>query len=126
MDTLNRILDLLTFKNKEQQHLADYLGLRKSVVTDWKSHKSHSYMKYINQISTFFEVPVDMFYCSNEDYYKYRDNLINSNTINSNQSSHIEVYDQTAIELLNAYNTLSLSDKARALAYVCSLKDGTV
>lgn len=126
MDTLNRILDLLTFKNKEQQHLADYLGLRKSVVTDWKSHKSHSYMKYINQISTFFEVPVDMFYCSNEDYYKYRDNLINSNTINSNQSSHIEVYDQTAIELLNAYNALSLSDKARALAYVCSLKDGTV
>ena len=58
MNTLDKILSLLNERGVEQA-LADYLGVNKQVITDWKSGKSKSYIKYIGKISQYFGVSSD-------------------------------------------------------------------
>ena len=57
--TIERIIFLLNSKNIEQQALADYLGIKKGNITEWKAGRTHSYTKYINKIADFFEVSTD-------------------------------------------------------------------
>lgn len=45
MNILDRIIDLLD--TVDQKQLTDYLGLKKTAFTDWKSGKSNSYRKYL-------------------------------------------------------------------------------
>ena len=125
MEVLDRIIDLLIAESKEQQQLSDYLGLKKSVVTDWKSGKSHSYMKYLNPIATFLDVPIDTFYCSDEQYFQYkRTNLTSDKKIESEfDKAYPKNSDQTANELLNAYFTLSIKNKAKVLTFVSELAE---
>ncbi|MCM1579303.1 MAG: helix-turn-helix domain containing protein [Ruminococcus sp.] len=57
MDILDRITMLLG--SREQQELTEYLNLKKTAYTDWKSGKSKSYRKYLIEISEFFNVSID-------------------------------------------------------------------
>lgn len=57
LDILDRIISLLG--KKEQRELTDYLGLKKTAFSDWKSGKSNSYRKYLIEISEFFNVSID-------------------------------------------------------------------
>lgn len=57
MEILNRIIDLLG--NSDQKELTDYLNLKKSAFTDWKSGKSNSYRKYLIEIAEYFNVSID-------------------------------------------------------------------
>lgn len=123
MDILDRILDLLAYESKEQQQLSDYLGLKKSVVTDWKNEKSRSYMKYLESIASFFNVPLNVFYCDDDDYYKYKNSILTSSKIAVKDLSNYITTDSTAKELLDAYSALSLVNKAKALTYICKLNE---
>lgn len=53
MEVLTRILFLLEQQRKQQKDLADFLGINKNNITDWKSGKSKSYNKYLYQIATY-------------------------------------------------------------------------
>lgn len=57
MDILDRITMLLG--NREQQELTEFLRLKKTAYTDWKSGKSKSYRKYLIEIAEFFNVSID-------------------------------------------------------------------
>lgn len=57
MEILNRIITLLG--TKDQKELTDFLKLKKTAFTDWKSGKSNSYRKYLIEIATFFNVSLD-------------------------------------------------------------------
>lgn len=59
MDTLYRIKSLLKEQGKTQKELTDYIGIEKSVFSDWKKGKSKSYKKYIAEIAEFFGVSTD-------------------------------------------------------------------
>lgn len=59
MFTINKIFELMDKQGYTQQALSDYLGIKKSVISEWKSGKSKSYRKYLNQISDFLGVNVD-------------------------------------------------------------------
>lgn len=54
---LDRIISLMN--GRDQKELTDFLGLKKTAFSDWKSGKSNSYKKYIVEISEFFEVSLD-------------------------------------------------------------------
>lgn len=58
-DIAKRIFELLERRGIEQQSLADYLGIKKQNITEWKAGRTHSYKKYINQIAEFFGVSTD-------------------------------------------------------------------
>lgn len=61
MDIVNKILTLLKEQNKTQQDLVDFLGIKKSVFSSWKSGKSRSYYKYIDKIAEFLNTtPSDL------------------------------------------------------------------
>ena len=49
MEALTRILSLLEQQQKQQKDLADFLGINKNNITDWKSGKSKSYNKYLEE-----------------------------------------------------------------------------
>lgn len=58
-DIAKRIFDLLDSRDIEQQALAEYLGIKRQNITEWKAGRTHSYKKYINQIAEFFGVTTD-------------------------------------------------------------------
>lgn len=57
MSILDRIINLLG--TTDQKQLTDYLGLKKTAFTDWKSGKSNSYRKYLMEIADYFSVSLD-------------------------------------------------------------------
>lgn len=55
MSTIDNIFLLLKKQKKTQKDLTDYLGIEKSVSSQWKNGKSLSYMKYIDKIAEFLD-----------------------------------------------------------------------
>lgn len=56
MNTLERILKLISEKGiTEKQFLID-MGLNKSTLSDWKKGTTKSYMRYIDKIADYFIV----------------------------------------------------------------------
>jgi transcriptional regulator with XRE-family HTH domain len=59
MCTLDIILKELKKQHKTQKELAEYLGMSKNAVSEWKSGRNTAYMKYLPQIAIFLNVPID-------------------------------------------------------------------
>ena len=59
MNTLDKILSLLTEKGIQQKTFAENIGVTKHTITDWKNVRSKSYMKYIDKNADFFDVSAD-------------------------------------------------------------------
>ncbi len=57
--TIDNILALLEASGRTQKELADYIGVAKSRITDWKQGRMHSYTKYLPAIAEFFGVSYD-------------------------------------------------------------------
>ena len=59
MSTIDKIILLLDESGKSQKEFADFLGITKNAITDWKSGRIKSYRKYIPKIAEFFDVSTD-------------------------------------------------------------------
>lgn len=94
MDILDRISKLLG--NREQQELTNYLGLKKTAFSDWKSGKSNSYRKYLIEIAEFFNVSIDFLVYGKE----------------KKSSSELSEEEQKCIDLFSQLDAL---DKGRIL-----------
>ncbi|WP_292017225.1 helix-turn-helix domain-containing protein [Megasphaera sp. UBA4233] len=55
-EILNNILYLLDQNGLQQKDLADYLGVSRTVITQWKKHQTDTYLKYIDKIAEFLDV----------------------------------------------------------------------
>lgn len=58
MSTINKIIELLKTQHKTQKNLTDYLGIDKTIFTQWKAGTTQSYRRYIEQIAEFLGVSV--------------------------------------------------------------------
>lgn len=58
MNTIDKIIQLLSEKKRTQKELTDSLGIEKSVFSAWKSGNSQSYKKYLPEIANFLDVSV--------------------------------------------------------------------
>ena len=56
---LSRIFDLIGTRHGASKELADYLGIKASLITDWKSGRIKSYPKYASQIAAYYGVSLD-------------------------------------------------------------------
>lgn len=56
---LNRLFQLIGTRHGAKKELADYLGIKSSVLTDWKSGKNKSYTKHAPQIAAYYGVSLD-------------------------------------------------------------------
>ena len=77
MEILNRIIALLGAR--DQKELTDFLDLKKTAFTDWKSGKSNSYRKYLIEIAEFFDVSLDYLVYGKETQSSNEIDLINAN-----------------------------------------------
>jgi len=59
LDTIARVFLLLKLNKKSQKELGDALGVKQQLITDWKSGRVKSYMKYIDKIAEFLGVTAD-------------------------------------------------------------------
>lgn len=59
MDIMNRIQALLRQSGRPQNELAEFLGVRKQVFSDWKAGRNASYQKRLPEIAEFFGISVD-------------------------------------------------------------------
>ena len=56
---VERILSVMKQKKITDKQLTSDLGINKSAVTDWKTGKTKSFKRYIDQIANYLDVPVD-------------------------------------------------------------------
>lgn len=56
MNTLERILKLISEKGITEKQVLIDMGLNKSTLSDWKKGTTKSYMRYINKIADYFIV----------------------------------------------------------------------
>lgn len=101
MDILDRIVILLG--TREQKELTDFLKLKKSAFTDWKSGKSNSYRKYLIEIAEFFNVSLDYLVYGKEDKVVIKQKDIQQ--INSREN-----------ELLKYFRELSDTEQIKLIA----------
>ena len=55
-EILNNILNHMKIKGVRQTDVARYLGISDNAVSQWKTHTSKSYMKYLDQLAEYFDV----------------------------------------------------------------------
>lgn len=77
MNTLDKILSLLTEKGIQQKTFAENIGVTKHTITDWKNGRSKSYMKYIDKIADFFDVSADYLLEKTDDKFPLPKEAIN-------------------------------------------------
>lgn len=99
MDILDRIQLLLG--SGDQKALTDYLGLKKTAFTDWKSGKSNSYRKYLIEIAKFFNVSID--------YLVYGKEC--TNQLSDNQRTLLSCF-----QILNHDDQIKVVERAETLA----------
>ena len=56
---VNNMLEIMEQKGIRQLDLSRYLGVAPTVITQWKTGKTRSYMNYIDQICEFLDVTDD-------------------------------------------------------------------
>ena len=56
---LERIIALIGPKRGASKELADYLGIHPNVITNWKNGRNKSYIRYLPEISEYFNVTTD-------------------------------------------------------------------
>lgn len=56
---LDRIFELIGNRHGAQKELADFLEIKSSVITDWKSRRNKSYKKYAERIAAYYGVSLD-------------------------------------------------------------------
>ena len=55
-EILNNIFYKLKAKGVRQKDLAEYLGISENAITQWKTRKTSSYLKHIDQLAEYFGV----------------------------------------------------------------------
>ena len=55
-EIFNRIDSLMKEQKKQYKELNDYLKLGKKTYDNWKNNRSSTYLKYLNEISSFLNV----------------------------------------------------------------------
>ena len=97
-DILNRVLYLIKKNNITRGKFLEDLGLNRSTISDWQNHKSVSYLKYLPQISAYFNVSLDWL-AGNEQ---------------KNKPSTQESFTDIDAEFLNKIKVLSPETRAQA------------
>lgn len=59
MDTVKIILNLISKKNMTEQKFLSDMGFNRTLLSDWKSGKSRSYMRHLSKIAAYFGVSTD-------------------------------------------------------------------
>lgn len=84
MSILNNIVSIMDQKGITQRALCDHLGLGRQAVSEWKSGRNQSYLKYLPKISTFLGIDIDSIETdATEDEIRLLDdsNMTNNKTI---------------------------------------------
>ncbi len=68
---LTNIFNLMKTKGIRQKDLADHLGISQNAVTQWKLHRTRSYMNYIDKIAEYFNVTTDeLLYANKKEIFE--------------------------------------------------------
>ena len=59
MNVAQRIFELLKIKNKKQSELAEYVGISKAAISDWKGKGTNPTTEYLVKICEFLNVSLD-------------------------------------------------------------------
>lgn len=106
-DIAKRIFELLDSRGIEQQELAEYLGLKKQSISEWRAGRTHSYKKYINQIAEFFGVSTD--------YLLNTENMSSSNSDEDIWRDLLKTFSMDELKLLSQLSRDEASEVVRAV-----------
>lgn len=117
MNTVENIFRLLQTTGKTQRELAEYLGINESAISNWKNGKFKSYNKRLEEIATFFNVPVSEVVdgSTNETQDIMVNKSFNASSIQVTVPNSKTVF---PVEIQNLYNSLSLRAKLEVQTFI--------
>ncbi len=128
MTTIERIIVLLEERGIEQQQFASAIGVGKQKISEWKSGKTKSYMKYIDKIADYLSVSTDYLLGNDEsdkvNNITMRDINGNHNNIGSNfsNSKETEELSNDTKELIDLIKDLPLVERSRIIVMIDDMK----
>ena len=114
LSTLNNILKLLDEQGKQQKELADFLGLNKNNISDWKAGRSKSYTKYLYQIADFLKTTPEYLRGETDVKEKFPDESKGKRPVT-------EESDNLDKDIINEFSLLSDEQKKEVLNYISYL-----
>ena len=122
MVILDNIFKLLKEQGKTQVELAQFLGISKNSITEWRHGRNRSYEKYLYQIAAYLGTTPE--YLKGETDVKYVNTVNGNNNIVGNNGSVTVAYGgltEQEQELVELFRALSTINKAKALIYISEL-----
>lgn len=116
MSIVDKIIELMNQKKITQKQLTDFLGVDKSIFSQWKSGKNQSYMKYTSQIADFLGV---------QEYYLTSDDLKLNFTLHEFDEDDYVIkcpecgYDYTHFEGIKPVDFANQKSYGIALEFTC-------
>lgn len=123
MTTIERIIKLLEDRGIEQQQFASAIGVGKQKISEWKSGKTKSYMKYIDKIADYLSVSTDYLLGNNEsDITEENANNNHHNDSNFSNSEKAESLNKDTKELIELIKDLPLIERSRIIVMIDDIK----
>ena len=98
LEIIDKIELLLKENKKKKSELCEYLGLKKTAFSHWKSGENSSYKKHIDKIAEFFNVSIDYLLGRSEV-----SEIENKKTAPSKEET--EIFSEHEIKLVYAYRS---------------------
>lgn len=116
---LERIIALIGPKRGASKELADYLGIHPNVITNWKNGRNKSYIRYLPEISEYFNVTTDYLLTGDDKIKNTVRNVSNSAVVQGPSGdvsiSNIVGLQDNEAELLRVFRSLDIRGQTAVL-----------
>lgn len=127
METMDKIIMLIKEKGLEQQELANAIGVPKNTISEWKSGKTKSYLKYVDKIAQFLGVTTD--YLLNKDAVITIQGIDNSQNIIGQANAPITISNggktlsKQEEALLRIFNSVDDKTQYRIMSFMYNIEE---
>ena len=132
MNITQRIFHLLNIQNKKQSELAEYVGISRSAISDWKSKGTTPTAEFLVKICEFLNVSLDYLLTGQErsgTSVHVGGSVSGGSVVQGNHSSVVirngkeRVLSDDAAELLRIYDSLNVKNRHKVLDMVFKLEE---
>ncbi|HAN20405.1 MAG: hypothetical protein A2Y15_08610 [Clostridiales bacterium GWF2_36_10] len=109
MVLLDNLIKLIKDKGISEKMFLSDMGLNRTILSDWKSGKSHSYMKYVKKIADYFNVSVDYLLGNTEQ--KEKPTTDKGNELKSEFAAMLEKLTPDELEQVRKYTRFLLEQQ---------------
>lgn len=105
--TVEKIINLINSKGIEQKTFAEAIGVKSNAISEWKSGKTKSYIKYIDKIADYLDVSVNYLLGTEEEEYADEIIILNRAAKKMSEEQRKQLLNMAKLMFKEAFNDKS-------------------